>query len=123
MKSKSCICWKSIFKGRKNDLTSFNLTKFENDTIKGTINITEDNSYLVTSIPYDKGYTIKVDNEVVEYKNINKGFIGLPINKGNHNIEISYKTPFLNIGIALSVIGFITFAVIIVIDKRNKRKA
>ena len=110
-------------KERKNDLTSFNLTKFENDTIKGTINITEDNSYLVTSIPYDKGYTIKVDNEVVEYKNINKGFIGLPINKGNHNIEISYKTPFLNIGIALSIIGFITFAVIIVIDKRNKRKA
>ena len=59
----------------------------------------------------------------IEYKDINKGFIGLPINKGNHNIEISYKTPFLNIGIALSVIGFITFAVIIVIDKRNKRKA
>lgn len=109
-------------KGRKKDLTNFNLTSFDNDTIKGTINITEDNSYLVTSIPYDKGYTIKVDDAVVKYKNINKGFIGLPISKGNHNVEISYKAPYLNVGISLSIVGFLTFVVIIVIDKKQNKQ-
>ena len=109
-------------KERKKDLTNFNLTSFDNDVIKGTINITEDNSYLVTSIPYDKGYTIKVDGGVVEYKNINKGFIGLPISKGNHNVEISYKAPYLNVGISLSIVGFLTFVVIIVIDKKQNKQ-
>ena len=109
-------------KGRKKDLTNFNLTSFDNDTIKGTINITEDNSYLVTSIPYDKGYTIKVDDAVVKYKNINKGFIGLPISKGNHSVEISYKAPYLNVGISLSIVGFLTFAVIIVMDKKQNKQ-
>lgn len=109
-------------KGRKKDLTNFNLTSFDNDAIKGTINITEDNSYLVTSIPYDKGYTIKVDDAVVKYKNINKGFIGLPISKGNHNVEISYKAPYLNVGISLSIVGFLTFVVIIVIDKKQNKQ-
>lgn len=108
-------------KGRNNNVDSFNLSLFENDAIKGSINVSNDNSYLVTSIPYDKGYTIKVDNKEVDYELVNNGFIGFSIGRGEHNIEINYNSPLLNEGIIFSVIGLIIFIFIVIWDVRKKK--
>ena len=54
--------------------------------ITSTINVDTD-GYLVTSIPYDRGFTIKIDEKIVEKEIVNTAFLGAKIRKGNHKIE------------------------------------
>ncbi len=59
---------------------------------------------LATTIPYDKGYTIYVDGEEVELILIDDSFIGAKLTKGNHKIEIKYKTPLKREGAILTIL-------------------
>lgn len=104
----------------KPEIDEFNLTEFKDDTIKGNISITND-GYLTTTIPYDKGFTIKVNGRVVEYEKVNKAFIGLPITKGDKEIEISYKSPLLKEGKIISIISLIPFAYMVITDYKKKK--
>ena len=104
----------------KPEIDEFKLKRYKNDTIKGDISVTSD-GYLVTTIPYDKGFTIKVNGHVVEYEKINKAFIGLPITKGDKEIEISYKSPFLKEGKIISIMSLIPFAWVVITDYKKKK--
>ena len=109
------------FKNWKEDIKPFNITSFNSSLIKGNINI-DNSSYLVTSIPYDKGFKVVVNNKEVSYENINNGFLGIYLEKGNYDVEITYKSPWLNIGKLLSFIGIISFITIVLIERKNKIK-
>lgn len=85
----------------------FNITDTSND-IKGNINVTND-GYFNLSIPYDKGFIIKVDNNIVDYELVNSSFIGFKIDKGYHDIIIKYKPPYAKIGSIISLFGVIIF--------------
>ena len=91
--------------------------KSNNDTITGNINVLED-SYFTASIPYDKGLLVKLDNKMIEYDLVNESFIGFPIKKGSHVIEISYLPQGYNLGIIISIIGLISFISIIIYERR-----
>ena len=108
-------------KNIKNNITEFSSISVDNDTIRGNIKIDE-YSYLVTTIPYDKGFKIKVNDKYVDYEMINKGFIGLPLEKGIYSIEITYETPLLYEGKILSTIGIVLFLGILINDKFNKNE-
>jgi uncharacterized membrane protein YfhO len=86
--------------------------------ITGDIQVTND-GYFATTLPYDKGYIITVDGIKQSYKKVNTSFIGFPIEKGLHNIIITYHAPYKRIGIVLSIIGMLMFVYIIIIDKKN----
>ncbi len=105
----------------KNDLDIFNvdMSKTKGDKIVGNINVTED-GYFATTIPYDKGFTILVNGEDIEYEMVNQSFIGFPINKGNYDIEISYKSPGINLGKALSFSSLIVLIIILYREKKHK---
>lgn len=107
--------------GIKDSFDEFNITNFEEDNIEGNINVKED-AYFVTSIPYDEGFTIKVDGKVIGYEKVNKAFVGFPITKGEHTIVISYKAPWFKEGLVLSAISFVVFIVIVIFDLRKKKK-
>ena len=109
------------FKNWKEDIKPFNITSFNSSLIKGNITI-DNSSYLVTSIPYDKGFKVVVNNKEVSYENINNGFLGIYLEKGNYDVEITYKSPWLNIGKLLSFIGIISFITIVLIERKNKIK-
>jgi len=79
------------------------------NSIKGNINVSKDNSYFNLSIPYDLGFKIKVDNKLIDYELVNTSFIGFELDKGYHNIEISYTPPLYKLGIAISIIGVIIY--------------
>lgn len=91
----------------------FVIDKANGDFIKGHINVKE-NSFFNLSIPYDKGYNIYVDGKKIEYKIVNKSFIGFKINKGNHNIEIKYTASWLNLGKMVSITGICLLSITIV---------
>lgn len=90
------------------NITKVNIDKIDGDNIYTSVNNIED-GYFVTSLPYDKGYTVLVDGKKVETEIVNKYALGFKLDKGNHNIEISYKSPFKNIGIILSIVGIALF--------------
>lgn len=60
---------------------------------KGTVASTEDKKLMFTSIPYEKGWTLKVDGRVQEITPLlNETLIGVELeNPGIHEIEFSYS--------------------------------
>ncbi|WP_066315199.1 YfhO family protein [Bacillus sp. FJAT-29814] len=78
------------------------LEKFSNNNIKGNFNIDKD-KLLFFSIPYDKGWTLKIDGKRVPTVRVNMGFTGAFISKGSHSFELEYHQPMLKIGIIISV--------------------
>ena len=81
-----------------------------------------ESGYFNLSIPYDKGFIIKVDGKEIDYEKVNKAFIGFPISEGNHKIEIEFKAPNAFAGKLLSMIGCLIFAIIMKYQYREKKK-
>ena len=114
-----------VFTADINDITNhnivpFNIEKMENDTIKGNIKVLND-GYLVTSIPFDKGFTIKVNNKFINPEIVNKAFLGFKLDKGNYNIEITYHSPLLKEGKIISVVSLVIFIIVFIFDFKKKK--
>ena len=99
----------------------FNLESFSDTELSGTIDTKED-GILQLSTSYTSGWTAYVDSNKVDIINVNTGFVGIPLSKGNHKVEFKYKTPYLELGIKLSCIGFIIMFLIFLIDIIRIRK-
>lgn len=83
-------------------------SKTKGDKIYASVE-TEKDGYFVTTLPYDKGFTIKVDNKKIDYEKVNIAYVGFKISKGKHNIVIEYKAPFKIVGLIMSFIGIIVY--------------
>lgn len=101
------------------NLDKLNIDK-KSSTIRGSVNINE-NAYLVTSIPYDKGFKTYIDNREVSSEVVNNAFLGFKIESGNHEITIKYNSPWYKMGIILSLIGFIMMIVINIFECKKTR--
>lgn len=74
-------------------------------TVKGMAD-----GYFVTSVPYDKGFTVKVDGHTVKTEKVNKAFLGFRIGAGTHHVKITYHAPGKRAGMLVSVVGIFLFA-------------
>ncbi|MGL4383593.1 MAG: YfhO family protein [Bacilli bacterium] len=108
-----------VIKQRKQEIDEF-VPIASNDVLEGSINVSND-GYLITSIPYQSGFTVMVDNKKVAYEKVNTAFVGLPLKSGNHHIKISFKAPGKTIGTYLSIIGLITTIAIICYEKKESK--
>ncbi|GAB2318694.1 YfhO family protein [Alkalibacterium sp. s-m-22] len=97
---------------------ALDISVFENERIEGTIQ-REDPGILVTTIPYEKGWTVAVNGEERELVQANIGFIGLPLDSGSSEIIFSYKNPYLKTGSILSLLGLLLLGVVQVISKKR----
>lgn len=61
--------------------------------------------YLVTSFPYDKGFSAYINGEKAEVQIVNKAFVGLQLKEGNNDIVIKYASPLFKEGIIVSLLG------------------
>lgn len=77
--------------------------------IEGTVKGMAD-GYFVTSVPYDKGFTVKVDGHTVKTEKVNKAFLGFRIGAGTHHVKITYHAPGKRAGMLASVVGIFLFA-------------
>lgn len=81
-----------------------NPVSFASSEITGTVNA-EQNRYLVFSIPYSKGWTVYDNGKKVELQKANLMYLGMPIEAGNHEIRLIYRTPGGTAGILVSLAG------------------
>ncbi len=114
-----------VFKKAQSELakTPMEISEYGDDFVNGTVNVQED-GFLYTSIPYDKGWSIKVDGKPVEgVAFANEGLLGVDLTKGTHTLQFSYYPQGFNLGIAVSVVSIIAFIAYIVInEKKNKQQ-
>ena len=96
-----------------------NKDKTKGDKIVGTIDVKKD-GYMMLTIPYEKGFVVKVDNKKVDYELVDDAFIGFAIESGKHDIEIEYKAPLKNVAIILSAVGIVALIVVSIIEAKRK---
>ena len=75
---------------------------------------------MILTIPYEKGFTIKVDGKKTEYYRVLNSLVGFDLKAGSHQIEVKFYPRGLNLGIIISSISLITF-VVISINQTKKR--
>ena len=99
-------------------MNQMNITSFEQNNIQGNIELNK-SKMMFFSIPYDKGWSLKVDGKPVELENVNVGFMGAYLTEGYHNIELNYTPPMLNISIILSILGIVAYIIMMIIVKKK----
>lgn len=89
--------------------TDISLEKVTSSHIKGTIKAKED-SMLVFTIPYEKGWHIKIDGKSVDQKKVLYVLMGFSVSEGEHTVEMRYIPEGLAAGIIISLIGIVLLA-------------
>lgn len=100
------------------NLGGIDVSNHNDTTIEGTIN-SGYNGCVYTSIPYDEGWKVYVDDTQVETIKLLDSQLGFSIDEGNHNIRLHYQPKGLIIGSVISattIIGLIVFNII----KKNR---
>ena len=82
--------------------------KNTSNVLEGHINVSKD-GYFITRIPYEKGYTMYIDNKKVNTEKVNQAFLGCRITKGSHQIRITFTPPGYALACIISAIGVILF--------------
>lgn len=73
------------------------LTSWKDTKLSGTVSAAKE-GMLFTSIPFDKGWTVKVDGEKVETRKAFGAFLAIDVSAGDHVIDFSYFPKGLKTG-------------------------
>lgn len=88
----------------------------KSSTITGEVFLDEDN-YLVTSIPYDDGFTVYVNNKKVEKEIVNEAFLGAKLGKGKNHVKIEYHSPYYDVSLWITILGCCLFIGVLFLEK------
>lgn len=89
--------------------------------IQGTINITSE-KILCFSIPHSAGWELKIDGKKVSLLNGNLMFMATPISPGVHNIELTFITPGLRLGIFITIISSLIFTIFLFMERKHNQQ-
>lgn len=111
-----------LFAESINDLkqNQWNLTKTSGRSLEGTITAEED-QIMLTSIPYEPGWSVKVDGKRTEPVEIAEALVGVRLEPGEHTVKMTYTPPGLTFGIFLLIAGIGCIVVIYKYDKKNNK--
>ncbi len=103
------------------DTRSIQVEAWEDGYLRGSFDTPIDGVMLLT-IPYDTGWSIKVDGKNVPYFAVDEGLIGLQVSTGQHTIEMSYTPPGLVIGLGISAVSLVLMIGLTYMIKKEKVK-
>ncbi len=99
------------------------VTDWHNGYVKGTVKVNDYRRILLTTIPYDPGWSVKVNGVESDIVTVLDGaFVGVLLpEEGEYTIELEYEVPGLRIGIMTSLLGVLAF-LSVVFEKKLKKK-
>lgn len=100
---------------------AMNITKWSDTHIEGNVTA-QDGQILMTTIPEEGGWTIKVDGKKVEPVTIAGALIGIPVSAGSHEIEMKFFPQGLALGIVLFIIGAVVTVIFYLSDYKKLDK-
>jgi uncharacterized membrane protein YfhO len=127
---------------------TFNIEEFKDTKITGTLSVPEGGGIFFTSIPFDRGWNLKINgvktkinplseaeiNDVInrdpdaprpdprQIKKITDGFVTAPISAGEHTIELYYITQGLIPGLIISLLCVLLLAGLEVYFRKFRKK-
>lgn len=97
--------------------------KFENNRFTAKFKAGKSDELVFFSIPYEPGWSAKVNGENAEIEVVNVGFMAVRVPAGKvSDIEFNFHTPGIPLGAAISVSGILLFVVYMIVWKAPKRK-
>lgn len=93
--------------------------KVENHELTGKISVSKE-KVLVIALPYSTGFTAYVDGKETELKQANTMYMALNLKKGEHEIKITYHTPYLYMGLGLTCTGLLCYIGVVLIYKKKR---
>ena len=61
--------------------------------------------FLHVAVPYDRGFTARVNGKAVAVSQVNDGFLAIPLEEGENTIEISFLPAGMKLGAAAALLG------------------
>ena len=74
---------------------------------------------LITTIPYEKGWSAKVDGKDVEIVPYQDAFICIPLDAGSHDVQLQFDPPGARIGGIISALGVFACAALIFCTRKS----
>ncbi|MBO6243111.1 MAG: YfhO family protein, partial [Clostridia bacterium] len=92
----------------------------DNNKVKAKVNL-EDDSIVFVSIPYMEGWKAKIDGKETKVYKADEAFIALKVPAGVHEVEMEYKTRFIEISIIAGILLWI-YILGLCVKKRREQK-
>ena len=94
---------------------------YDSAHITGHISMTEAGKVML-SVPYEKGWSIRVNGEITEPELFGDCFMMLPLEPGEYVVEMEYKVEGLKEGILLSLLCISIFVGIVFFSYNRKKE-
>ena len=92
------------------------ITHFQQQQIRGWVQVSGRRQLLFTSIPYSRGWHVQVDGHPVVPKKTCNFFLTVPLQKGKHRVSFNYQLPYLRIGIVITLCSLLILSSLIIND-------
>ena len=112
-----------VLKEIKEEITNDNvkINNFENGKVN--INVQNNNDEkLIVSIPYDSGWKVTVNGKKVTPELFADCLMMISLENGDNNIEMTYSTPYINLGIIATIFGIICLILVIINENKCKKQ-
>ena len=107
------------------DESPMEVTSYTSTSVDATITASADGR-VVTTIPYDTGWTVTVDGKTVDMTSFKDTFVSFEISEGTHTIRLDYTPDGFYLGLAstlICIILLIMIAALIHLWKKNQAEA
>lgn len=91
---------------------SWQVKKVNNRHLTGKINVNGPNQIFATTIPYSKGWKVKIDGETVPTFKLQNTFVGADITNGTHTVTMKFTPPGLYVGLIISIFSLTTLVLL-----------
>lgn len=92
------------------------ITSFSQTNITGTIEADDESEVLMFTIPFSKGWRVKMDGKEVPTFEVLDSLLAVNVPPGKHAVQLIYRTPYLILGITISILSFLSLLLL------NKKK-
>ena len=93
--------------------------KVEEHELTGKISVSKPKA-LVIALPYSTGFTAYVDGKKTDIKQANTMYMALNLAEGEHEIRLTYHTPYLYTGLCLTCAGLLCYIGVVLIYKKKR---
>jgi uncharacterized membrane protein YfhO len=101
---------------------SLQISDFRDGFVEGTVNAANDGVFLLT-VPYDKGWRIKVDGKPVEYRALDSGLIYFNMTAGEHRITMHFVPEWFFVGLLVSLAALLLILLLYLIPRSRRVRA
>ena len=93
-----------------------NVTEYSDTYIKGDVTMNQD-GVVMTSIPYTKGWSVKVDGQKVDVTPVGDALVSFNVSAGTHTVELSYIPDGFIMGLVLTLLGVALLILLYFVNK------